>query len=181
MPQNVVIIGAVALGPKAACRFKRLEPESHVVMVDKDDLISYGGCGIPYYVAGDVSDASELRETSFHMVRDARFFHEVKDIEVLTHTEALSIDRTAKRVHIKNLNTQEESALPYDKLVLATGSRPRRLDFPGIDLDGVFSVNNLNAAIAIKDRIATGKVEKALVIGGGFIGLEMAERFLLVY
>jgi NADPH-dependent 2,4-dienoyl-CoA reductase/sulfur reductase-like enzyme/rhodanese-related sulfurtransferase len=144
-------------------------------MVDKDDLISYGGCGIPYFVAGDVSDASELRETSFHMVRDARFFHEVKDIEVLTHTEALSIDRTAKRVHIKNLATQEESTLPYDKLVLATGSRPRRLDFPGIDLDGVFTVNNLNAAIAIKDRIATGKVEKALVIGGGFIGLEMAE------
>jgi NADPH-dependent 2,4-dienoyl-CoA reductase/sulfur reductase-like enzyme/rhodanese-related sulfurtransferase len=175
MPKNIVVIGAVALGPKAACRLKRLDPDSHVVMVDKDELISYGGCGIPYFISGDVSDPGQLQETSFHMVRDKHFFREAKDIEVLTKTEALSIDRASKRVHIKNLRTQEESTLPYDKLVLATGSRPRRLDLPGIDLDGVFAVNNMSSAIAIKDRISTGKVEKALIIGGGFIGLEMAE------
>ena len=175
MSQNIVVIGAVALGPKAACRFKRLEPESKVIMVDKDDIISYGGCGIPYFISGDVSDPSQLQETSFHMLRDKTFFKTAKDIEVLTKTEALKIDRQKKCVLIKDLITQEESGLPYDKLVLATGSRPKRLDIPGTDLDGVFAVNNMNSAIAIKDRIASGQVEKALIIGGGFIGLEMAE------
>ena len=175
MSQNIVVIGAVALGPKAACRFKRLEPESKVIMVDKDDIISYGGCGIPYFISGDVSDPSQLQETSFHMLRDKTFFKTAKDIEVLTKTEALKIDRQKKCVLIKDLITQEESDLPYDKLVLATGSRPKRLDIPGTDLDGVFAVNNMNSAIAIKDRIASGQVEKALIIGGGFIGLEMAE------
>jgi len=175
MSQNIVVIGAVALGPKAACRFKRLEPESKVIMVDKDDIISYGGCGIPYFISGDVSDPSQLQETSFHMLRDKTFFKTAKDIEVLTKTEALKIDRQKKCVLIKDLITQEESDLPYDKLVLATGSRPKRLDIPGTDLDGVFAVNNMNSAIAIKDKIASGQVEKALIIGGGFIGLEMAE------
>ena len=175
MPQNIVVIGAVALGPKAACRFKRLEPESEVVMVDKDDIISYGGCGIPYFISGDVSDPSQLQETSFHMLRDKAFFKGAKDIEVLTKTEALKIDRREKYVLIKDLITQQESTLPYDKLVLATGSRPKRLDIPGTDLDGVFAVSNMNSAIAIKNRISSGEVEKALIIGGGFIGLEMAE------
>ena len=175
MPQNIVVIGAVALGPKAACRFKRLEPESKVVMVDKDDIISYGGCGIPYFISGDVSDPSQLQETSFHMLRDKAFFKGAKDIEVLTKTEALKIDRREKYVLIKDLITQQESTLPYDKLVLATGSRPKRLDIPGTDLDGVFAVSNMNSAIAIKNRISSGEVEKALIIGGGFIGLEMAE------
>ena len=175
MSQNIVVIGAVALGPKAACRFKRLEPQSKVIMVDKDDIISYGGCGIPYFISGDVSDPSQLQETSFHMLRDKTFFKGAKDIEVLTKTEAVKIDRQKKSVLIKDLITQEESALPYDKLVLATGSRPKRLDIPGTDLDGVFAVSNMNSAIAIKNRIASGQVEKALIIGGGFIGLEMAE------
>ena len=175
MPQNIVVIGAVALGPKAACRFKRLEPESKVVMVDRDDIISYGGCGIPYFISGDVSDPSHLQETSFHMLRDKTFFKDAKDIDILTRTEALNINRREKYVVIKNLDTREESTLPYDKLVLATGSRPKRLDILGIDLDGVFTVSNMNAAIAIKERISSGQVEKALVIGGGFIGLEMAE------
>jgi NADPH-dependent 2,4-dienoyl-CoA reductase/sulfur reductase-like enzyme/rhodanese-related sulfurtransferase len=178
MPQNIVVIGAVALGPKAACRFKRLEPQSKVVMVDKDDIISYGGCGIPYFISGDVSDPNQLQETSFHMLRDKTFFKEAKDIEVLTKTQALRIDRQENYVLIKDLLTKEESTLPYDKLVLATGSRPKRLDIPGIDLDGVFAVSNMNSAIAIKDRISSGQVEKALVIGGGFIGLEMAEALI---
>jgi NADPH-dependent 2,4-dienoyl-CoA reductase/sulfur reductase-like enzyme len=150
-------------------------PDSKVTMVDKDSLISYGGCGIPYFISGDVSDPGQLQETSFHMLRDKSFFREAKDIEVLTDTEALSIDRKEKQVLINNLLTKEESTLPYDKLVLATGSRPKRLDIPGFDLDGVVAVSNMNAAIAIKDRISSGEVEKALIIGGGFIGLEMAE------
>jgi NADPH-dependent 2,4-dienoyl-CoA reductase/sulfur reductase-like enzyme/rhodanese-related sulfurtransferase len=175
MAEKVVIIGAVALGPKAGCRYKRLKPDSRVVMLDQDSLISYGACGIPYLVSGDVSDPGELQSTSFHMLRDAKFFREAKDIEVLTSTRAVRIDREEKTVLAENLATGAQLTLPYDKLVLGTGSRPRRLNIPGIDLEGVLSVSNLQAAVAIRDRVASGEVDKALVIGGGFIGLEMAE------
>ena len=154
MTKKVVIVGAVALGPKAACRFKRLEPESKVVMVDRDEIISYGGCGIPYFISGDVSDPAQLQETSFHMLRDKEFFQKAKDIEVLINTEVVSIDREEKQLLIQNLSTGETGTLSYDNLVLATGSRPRRLDIPGIDLDGVFALSNMNAAIAIKERIS---------------------------
>ncbi|MCD6293549.1 MAG: FAD-dependent oxidoreductase, partial [Deltaproteobacteria bacterium] len=175
MSQHVVVIGAVALGPKAACRFKRLEPDSKVTMVDGSDLISYGGCGIPYFVSGDVSDASQLQSTSFHMVRDVKFFHNVKDIDVLINTRVLSIDRKNKTVRLQNVVDQREEDLPYDQLVLGVGSRPKRLPIPGADLKGVFTVSNLNGAMAIKQGLADGAVEKAVVIGAGAIGLEMAE------
>jgi len=175
MSQHVVVIGAVALGPKAACRFKRLEPDSKVTMVDQSDLISYGGCGIPYFVSGDVSDASQLQSTSFHMVRDATFFRDVKDIDVLINTGVLSIDRNSKTVRVKNVLTRREEDLSYDQLVLATGSLPKRLPIPGAGLKGVFTVSNLNEAMAIKQGLAGGEVEKAVVIGAGAIGLEMAE------
>jgi len=175
MSQHVVVIGAVALGPKAACRFKRLEPDSKVTMVDGSDLISYGGCGIPYFVSGDVSDASQLQSTSFHMVRDVKFFHNVKDIDVLINTRVLSIDRKNKTVRLQNVVDQREEDLPYDQLVLGAGSLPKRLPIPGADLKGVFTVSNLNGAMAIKQGLADGAVEKAVVIGAGAIGLEMAE------
>jgi len=175
MKQNVVIVGAVALGPKAACRFKRLSPEATVTMIDQSDLISYGGCGIPYFVSGDVSDAGQLQSTSFHMLRDAKFFKNAKDIDVLTHVRAVSINRSRKELHVRHVINGKEQTLPYDRLVLATGSRPKRLPIPGVDLDGVFTVSDLGGAVAIKEVVAGGKVEKAVIIGGGAIGLEMAE------
>ena len=174
---NVVIIGAVALGPKAACRLKRLEPGANVILVDRDQLISYGGCGIPYYVSGDIAEASQLQSTSFHMVRDASFFRNAKDVHVLTRTEALGIDRQRKSVLVRNLDSGEKRELPYDKLVLATGARAHRLPIPGADLEGVFTVSDLNEAISIKNRLTSGEMEKAVVIGAGAIGLEMAEAF----
>ncbi len=174
MSLNVVIIGGVALGPKAACRLKRLVPEASVTILDKEELISYGGCGIPFYVAGDVSDASELQSTSFHMLRDKKFFREAKDVTVLTGTVATSIDRKAKVVSATDLKTGDEMAFPYDKLVLATGSVPNVLPIPGSNLDGIFTVSNLEDAIRIKERIGKGEVEKAVIVGAGFIGLEMA-------
>ncbi|MBF0526336.1 MAG: FAD-dependent oxidoreductase [Deltaproteobacteria bacterium] len=175
MPKNVVIIGAVALGPKAACRFKRLEPDAQVTMIDADNIISYGGCGIPYFVSGDVSDAKELMSTSFHMVRDAGFFHGAKGVDVMTRTRAVLLDRPGKRVICRNLDTGAQFDLGYDKLVLATGSRPNRLNIPGADLDNVFVVANMSHAEAIKSQLTSGAVAKAVIIGAGFIGLEMAE------
>ncbi len=95
--QRVVIIGGVALGPKAACRFKRLEPESEVIILEKDRFISYGGCGIPFYLSGEVSDIKELQSTSYHVLRDENFFEQAKGVKVLTQVEAQKIDRNSKK------------------------------------------------------------------------------------
>jgi NADPH-dependent 2,4-dienoyl-CoA reductase/sulfur reductase-like enzyme/rhodanese-related sulfurtransferase len=175
MTQKIVVIGAVALGPKAACRFKRLEPESQITMIDRSSIISYGGCGIPYFISGDISDPQQLQSTSFNMLRDAKFFDDVKDIRVMTNTQAVRIDRKAKVVHTLNVINGKNDILPYDKLVLGTGSRPKQLKVPGSDLKGIFPVSNMDTAIEIKEIIAGGEVEKALIVGAGFIGLEIAE------
>ena len=131
MSEKIVIVGGVAAGPKAACRLKRLQPGWDVTVIDMDSLISYGGCGIPYYVCGDVSDEKELRSTSFHMVRDETFFETAKGVNVLTRTRALSIDRKAKAVLVEHLETGEQKSIPYDKLMLATGAQPFRSPFAG--------------------------------------------------
>ena len=175
MSLKVVIIGGVALGPKAACRLKRVRPDADVTMVDAGKLISYGGCGIPYYVSGDVSDHQQLQETSFHMVRDEQFFRDCKDFTVMTETRALSIDRKAKTVLVQRKDGTQTN-LPYDKLILGTGSTPRKLPIPGRELSNVFTVATLDEAIRIKEKIAGG-VGSAVIVGGGFIGLEMAEAF----
>ncbi|WP_163337950.1 FAD-dependent oxidoreductase [Desulfopila sp. IMCC35008] len=175
MSKRIVIIGGVAAGPKTAVRAKRLMPDSDVTLVDQDSMISYGGCGIPYYVSGDVPDEKELRSTSFHMVRDATFFENAKGVKTITSTRALSIDREKKTVTVEYVKTGDKSDLEYDILMLATGSEPVRLPLPGVDLEGVYTISDLHKAIEIKDRIAKGKVGKAVVVGGGAIGLEMAE------
>ena len=177
MSKKIVIVGGVAAGPKAACRVKRLMQDAEVTIIDQDTLFSYGGCGIPYYVSGDVSDEAELRSTSFHMVRNEDFFKDAKGVVVKSGTRATAIDRQAKTVKVQNVASGEEQDIPYDTLMIATGSRPFVLPIPGADLDGVFTISDLHKAIEIKDRIAKGKVGKAVVIGGGAIGLEMAEAF----
>lgn len=173
--KRVVIIGAVALGPKVACRLKRLLPDAEVVMIDQDEYISYGGCGMPYFISGDVSEVRELMSTSFHMVRTPEFFENAKGVHVRTRTRALAIDRQAKTVRVRDLNTGNEENIPYDELVLGMGSLANRLPIPGGDLPRVMSLANLHSAIAIKERIAKGEVDKAVIIGAGAIGCEMAE------
>jgi NADPH-dependent 2,4-dienoyl-CoA reductase/sulfur reductase-like enzyme len=110
MPEKILVIGGVAAGPKTACRVKRLLPDAEVVVVDQDSLISYGGCGIPYFVSGDVSDEKELRSTSFHVVRDEAFFRDAKGVKMLTRTRALAIDRVAKTVRVEQFDTGETSS-----------------------------------------------------------------------
>jgi NADPH-dependent 2,4-dienoyl-CoA reductase/sulfur reductase-like enzyme/rhodanese-related sulfurtransferase len=175
MSKHVVIIGAVALGPKAACRMKRLDPSIQVTMIDKDNYISYGGCGIPYYVGGDVAELEGLCSTSAHVVRDKKYFERVKGISVLTQTEALVIDRPNKMVRIRNLMQQTEDRINYDQLVLGLGASPIIPEIPGMELPGVTAVTNLHQAEQVKNIVSKGKVERAVIIGGGAIGIEMAE------
>lgn len=175
MTKKIVIIGAVALGPKVACRLRRLDPQAEIVLIDKDNLISYGGCGIPYYVGGDINDVEDLYSTSAHVIRDQSFFEECKGIKVQTEMEALTIDRAQRCVHVKNIQENKEETLYFDKLVLATGSIPNIPPFPGHNLSFVHSISSLHEAVHIKERMTTGKVGKAVVIGGGAIGVEISE------
>jgi NADPH-dependent 2,4-dienoyl-CoA reductase/sulfur reductase-like enzyme len=175
MPKKVVIIGAVALGPKVACRLRRLDPEIEITLIDRDNLISYGGCGIPYYVGGDINDIEDLYKTSSHAIRDQEFFQDCKGIKVLTRVEATEIQRQEKRIKVCHRDTGEVQFLPYDKLVIATGAQAIRPPFPGTNLDRVFTVSDLHDAETIKGLMTGGKVGKAVVIGAGAIGLEISE------
>lgn len=174
MAQQVLVIGGVALGPKAACRYKRLQPDSHVTMIDQGTYISYGGCGIPYFVSGDVGNLDALRQTSAHVVRTPEFFDKMRGVEVQTQTRALTINRAQKTVTVENTVSGEKRDLPYDKLVIATGSTPKVPPIPGHDLKNVTTVTCLEAAQAVQQDCAARKINHAVIVGGGFIGLEMA-------
>ena len=174
MAQKVVVIGGVALGPKAACRCLRLAPDTELTLVDENTFISYGGCGLPYYVSGEIQALDALRSTNYQVVRDPEFFARMKGFKVLNQTRAIAIDRAKKTVQIRNLVTQTEEYLPYDKLVLATGARPRVPNVEGHDLGNVFTLTKLEDAQSIRQACENGSVTEAVIVGGGFIGLESA-------
>lgn len=174
MAEKILVIGGVALGPKAACRCKRLMPDADVTMIDENMYISYGGCGMPYYVSGEVQNLDALRSTNAGVVRDPQFFRDMKGVNVINQTRALSIDRAQKTVLVEDLNTKERKELAYDKLVLATGARARIPELPGIGLDGVMALTRLEAADAMRKACESGKINDAVIVGGGFIGLEAA-------
>ncbi len=174
MPTRILVIGAVALGPKAACRAKRLLPDADITLIDQATRISYGGCGIPYYISGEVNRVEDLQTTPYGTIRDADFFKSHKGVTALTQTRVTAIDRAAKTVATEHLPSGKRSLLPYDKLVLAMGSSPNRPPIPGIELAGISAATTLEEAEAIKNSVAGGGVNNAIVVGGGFIGLEIA-------
>ena len=148
MSRNVIVIGGVALGPKAASRLKRLDPTANVTMIDENINISFGGCGIPYYVSGEINSLDALRSTTYGTVRTPEYF-EHKGVHTLNQTRVTAIDRAAKTVTAKNLVTGEEKALPYDRLIIATGSTPKVPPVEGRDLKNVCGANNLEDADAV--------------------------------
>lgn len=174
MAEKIVIVGGVALGPKAASRCMRLMPDAEVTLVDENVYISYGGCGIPYYVSGEIQNLDDLRSTPYHTLRDPAFFRAMKGFTVRTQTRALAIDRAARTLLVKDVVSGKEEKLPYDKLVLATGASPRVPPVEGKDLGNVLSLTRLEAADAIRAACQEGKVSEAVIVGGGFIGLEAA-------
>ncbi len=174
MAEKVLIIGAVALGPKVATRLSRLTKDAKITLIDQDEFISYGGCGIPYYISGDVENLNALRMTTAHVLRDAKFFDDVKDVNVKTSTKALKINREAKSVLVENVITKKQEELQYDKLVLALGASPRKLPIEGADLKNVSALTNLHEAQFVHGLCSSGKIENAVIIGAGFIGLEVA-------
>ncbi|MCX7780005.1 MAG: FAD-dependent oxidoreductase [Negativicutes bacterium] len=174
---RVVVIGGVAAGLKAAAKIRRCNPEAQITVVEKGDLVSYGACGMPYFVGGDIDDFNQLMMTPAGAIRNVEFFRSVKNVDVLTKTLATRIDRQAKTVQVKDLTTGEEKALPYDKLIIATGASPLKPPIPGIDLGNIHQLWHPNDAKAVRSGLERGKFENAVIIGAGLVGMEMAEAF----
>jgi len=172
---RVLIIGGVACGPKTASRLKRLMQNADVTMIERGRLVSYGACGLPYYVEGMFPDVGMLCETPVGVKRTPVFFEKVKGFHTLTRTEADLIDRNRKIVRVRNLDSGSPSELPYDKLVLATGGRPIMPPIKGIDLKNVWFMRHPDDAESMVEQIEKQKLRHAVLVGAGYIGVEMAE------
>lgn len=174
---KIVVIGGVACGPKAAARAKRCNPSAQVTLIEKGEWISYGGCGLPYYLGATVKDLNDLMTTSWEAVRTPEFMKNTKDIDTLLGWEATKINREEKTVEVKEVKTGEVKVLPYDKLVIATGADNFKPPMEGIDATGVFGMKTPKDAVDMQNYIKVEGVESAVVIGAGLIGMECAEAF----
>jgi len=165
-----LIIGAVAGGASTAARLRRLDEKAEIIIFEKGEYISYANCGLPYYIGNVIKDRNKL------FVQTAAAFNQRFNIDVRVQTEVISIDAEKKVVTAKNQITGEVYEESYDKLVLSPGAEPLRPPFPGINNEGIFTLRNVNDTDYIKAYVDKHKSGKAVVIGGGFIGLEMAEN-----
>lgn len=166
-----IIIGGVAGGATAAARIRRADEKAEIILVEKGPHISYANCGLPYYIGGVIADKEKL------FVQTPESFGCRFNIDVRVNTEAISIDTKAKTV---TLRRKDGSVIDehYDRLLLSPGSSPVRPPFPGIDTEGIFTLRTVEDTFRIKDYLTQHCVKSAVVVGGGFIGLEMAENLV---
>ena len=185
---KVVIVGGVAGGASCAARLRRLDEKAEILMVERGPYVSYANCGLPYHVSGVIPEESSL------LVATEQMFRAVFNVEVRTSCEAVAIDPKKKTVDLRDVKTGKVTTESYDKLVLSPGAAPIRPPLPGIDLPGIFSVRTVPDARTIREWLHRGeetktgmdsytghqvvtKPKRAVVVGGGFIGLEMVENF----
>ena len=169
--ERLVVIGGVAAGMSAASSAKRIRPEMEVTVLERDSSISYGACSLPYYISDDVRDINDL------VVLTPEAAERERGITVLTRHEALFIDAQEKEISARDLREGREVTVPYDKLVLATGGVPIIPPLPGKDLKNIFTIRTLNDGLAIKRYIDKEQPKRAVIVGGGYIGMEMCESF----
>jgi NADPH-dependent 2,4-dienoyl-CoA reductase/sulfur reductase-like enzyme/rhodanese-related sulfurtransferase len=168
---RVVIVGGVAGGASAAARIRRLSEDAEIVLCERGEQPSFANCGMPYYIGGQILERDRLIVSSTFQLR-TRY-----RIDVRARTEVVSIDRGAKSVRLRELDTGHEVELTYDKLILSPGASPLRPPIPGIEAEGIFTLRDLADA----DRLhaaATGKHASAVIVGAGFIGVELAENLV---
>jgi len=177
--KRIVIIGGSAAGPKAAARARRMDENAIITIIQKDPELSMASCGYPYYVGGVIENRNQLLCTPTGVIRDPIFFMNAKEVVAKTRTEALEIDRRNRLVRCRDLGTGEEFEEPYDKLVMATGSIPRMPPVPGVDLDGITTLQSMQDADHLRKIREDGKIKKAVVVGGGLIGIETCEALHL--
>jgi NADPH-dependent 2,4-dienoyl-CoA reductase/sulfur reductase-like enzyme len=167
---KVVVIGGVAGGASFAARYRRLDKKSEITIIDRGEYISFANCGLPYYVGNVIDDRAKL------FVHTPESMKEKFNIDVKIKNEVLKIDPSRKAVSVKNLLTGDIYEEPYDKLVIATGSSPLKPPIPGIDGNNIFTLWTIPDTDKVKNHIEKTSAKKAAVIGGGFIGIEMAEN-----
>lgn len=169
---KVVIVGGVAGGASAAARLRRLDEDAEIVILERTGYVSYANCGLPYYVGGVIEDEGDLTLQSPASFR-SRF-----DVDVRVRNEAVSIDRSAKTVRVRRLDDGTEYDEPYDVLILSPGARAMVPGIPGIDDPRVMTLRTVEDTLAMREAVVNGKPSKAVVTGGGYIGLEVAENLV---
>jgi len=177
--KHILVIGGSAAGPKAASRAKRLDPDARVTIIQKAPELSMASCGYPYFISGVFDNRNALISTPYGEVRDPNYFVNTKGIEARTETEVTSVDRKNRTVLCRDLKSGAVDQLPYDKLIIATGSRARIPSLPGIDLEGVTTLQTMADVDYLRRVRDEGVIKKAVVIGGGLIGIETCEALQL--
>lgn len=167
---RVLVLGGVAAGTKIAAKLMREDRSNEVTILNKGKNISYAGCGLPYYVGHVIEDKDQL------IVNTPEKYSKLTGVEVLTEVEATKVDVEAKKVTAVDLKTQEETVYDYDKLVISVGASPVKPPIEGCDLENVFFMRTPEDAIRLREVVDSGNVKKAVVVGAGYIGLEIAEN-----
>ncbi len=170
---KVLVLGGVAAGTKIAAKLMREDRGNEVIVLNKGKNISYAGCGLPYYVGHVIEDRDQL------IVNTPEKYSRLTGVQVLTETEATKVDPESKKVTAVDLKTGEEKTYDYDKLVVSVGASPIKPPIEGCDLENVFFVRTPEDAIALRDVVDAGDIKRAVVVGAGYIGLEIAENLKL--
>jgi NADPH-dependent 2,4-dienoyl-CoA reductase/sulfur reductase-like enzyme/rhodanese-related sulfurtransferase len=170
MSKRILIVGGVAGGASCAARLRRLDENAEIFIFERGGDVSFANCGLPYYLGGVIADRKHLFVATPERFRD--FFN----VEVRTWHEVRRIDRAGRTIEVQNLQTGAVSSEPYDVLVLSTGAAPVRPPLPGVDLPGIFTLRDLDDTDQIHKWIGHRKANRAVVVGAGYIGLEMAEN-----
>jgi NADPH-dependent 2,4-dienoyl-CoA reductase/sulfur reductase-like enzyme/rhodanese-related sulfurtransferase len=170
--EKIVIVGGVAAGATAAAKARRISPDAEIVMIEAGPDISFANCGLPYYIGGDIENRSSL------ILQSPESFNDQYNVEVHTHTIVSSIDRKAHTIKTIDSRSGESKTFEYTKLILAQGGRPIKPTLQGADLDHVFTLWTMEDMDKISNYLENKKPENAVVVGGGFIGLEMVEALV---
>ncbi|MFW5999755.1 MAG: FAD-dependent oxidoreductase [Halanaerobiaceae bacterium] len=168
---KIAVVGGVAAGTSAAARARRKKKDAEIVIFEKDNEISYAGCGLPYYISGTVEGREKI------VINTPAQFEDKYGVEVKIRHQVTDINPEDKILTYQNLEQGNTGTYQYDKLILATGAAPTSLSLPGADLEGVVNLRTVGDADRIKEYIRKNDIEKTVIIGGGLVGLEMAEAF----
>ncbi|MGM0505782.1 MAG: FAD-dependent oxidoreductase [Bacteroidota bacterium] len=168
---RLVVIGGDAAGMSAASKVRRMQPDREIVVLERGDHTSYAACGMPYLISGEVSDPKHL------IARSPSEFRESYNIDVRMRHDVIRVDPDARTVWVRDLSSREGMELEYEDLLIATGASPIRPDLPGLDLDGVVGLSSLASGLGLLERVREEPPGRVVVVGGGYIGIEMAEVF----
>ena len=170
MSRKILIVGGVAGGASAAARLRRLDEQARIIMFERDEYISFANCGLPYYIGGVIGDRNKL------LVQTPRHFKARFNVDVRVRNEVIGIHREKKQVEVRDRNSDQTYFESYDQVILSPGAQPVRPAIPGIENGRIFTLRNISDTDTIEHFITGASPGNAVVVGGGYIGLEMAEN-----